>query len=78
VQAAVKAFAMKRIASYILFILISIVALASGAYGMSGGESFPTRKSLENISSRSAFIVILVTVALIAGLTVTLIRAYSY
>ena len=69
---------MKRIASYILFILISIVALASGAYGMNGGESFPSRKSLEAISSRNAFIVILVTVALVVALAVTLIRAYSY
>lgn len=69
---------MKRIASYILFTLISIVALASGAYGMNGGESFPTRRSLENISSRSAFMVILVTVAVVVGLTVTLIRAYSH
>lgn len=58
--------------------LISIVALASGAYGMSGGESFPARKSLENISFRSAFIVILVTLAVVVGLIVTLIRAYSY
>ena len=69
---------MKRIASYILFILISIVALASGAYGMNGGESYPTRKSLENISSRNAFIVILATVALVVALVVTLVRAYSY
>lgn len=69
---------LKQIASYILFTLIAVVALATGAYGNNGGESFPTRKSLEGISLFSAVVVILVTIAIVAGLVILLIRAYSF
>jgi hypothetical protein len=64
----------KRIASYILFLLMSAVLLVSGAYGNSGSEHIPTRKSLENISSVSAIAVIVLALAGVGGLVVLAIR----
>lgn len=68
---------LKQIASYILFSLMAIVILATGAYSGSSAEPFPSRRSLESLSLGSAITVIFMTVAIIAGLTILMTRAFS-
>jgi hypothetical protein len=67
----------KCIASYILFLFMAGVLLFSGAYGNSGGESLPSRKSFENIRLISAIAVIVLTIAAFGGLFILAAQLFA-
>ncbi|GEM_PF-1952767 len=68
---------LKYSASYILFLLVLIVTLFTGATGAGVAQWTPKRKDLEVMSLRSAVIVNGVTLLIIAGLFYLIVRAFQ-
>lgn len=67
---------LKRLASYILFLLVTIVTIFTGAAGAGVQSWAPSREDLEVMSLRSAVIVNGMTLIIIAGLVYLIIRAF--
>lgn len=67
---------LKYVASYILFLLVAIVTMFTGAAGAGVQSWAPNRKDLEVMTLRSAVIVNVTTLLVIAGLVYLIIRAF--
>jgi hypothetical protein len=67
---------LKRLASYILFSLVTIVTVAAGAAGAGVQGWAPSREDLEVISLRNAIIVISLTLLIAMGLVYLVVRAF--
>ena len=68
---------LKLLASHILFLLVTIVTIFTGATSAGVQGWAPSRRDLEVMSLRSAIIVISITLLIIAGLIFLAVRAFQ-